>query len=1132
MQRSLRSLIALLFFSASLSVSAIDYFVAVDGSDDNDGRSPAAPFATIQRGVDALAAGDTLIIQPGEYFGSVAREGLGAPDVDTVIRARIPGTVVVRGDIPAPVFEPVDGTRFIWSAVVDQPVQAVNELDTLSILQSVPDVNALEFTPGGFHYDADSGRLSISTTDLQSPDQHLYTLSVIESRGGFFFVRPQRLIVEGITFTGFHSADVLPRLTGGNSSSDGIPHGVYLWRAENSTIRNCIAYLNAAGLSIISDGGNRIEDSVAYANGSQHGGSAGNIVIFAAGGDTISNCYAYRGHRHGMRFYGGNSEQPNRFESSMSWGNRGASFQIKGCTGVVDGCIAPENFITAVETVNSLQLRRVDDDPAANNIVLDDWAGIDPQAQFADPVNLDFRLQSTSVFRGAGPDGQDRGPLPYAGDVYFVMAGGNDNADGLSVGTAWGTLNRALRTLKPGDTLYLGEGNYRFTRPHQFGIGRDGQRVSIRARGEGRVTLVGGVSIHDTSGLEFKRIRFADGVSLSRCGDVSFNNCQFAGTDIGLKVAATSGLRVTHSVFSGFNKSALDIQNSNNIFLSGNIFDNIHSPAVVADGGSFIVYSDYNSYANAGNAWSVDGHLRDLASSSGGHDAYSIVARPEFVAAGDMSLANSDAFVARGPHASSIGLHNEFAGQATLRLAGPFVHSVTATTVNLEWWASGPTDAVVRWGKTGAPEKMETFEFHRSASFSLNGLEPDTEYSVSIALDAPFRVIGGDKSSVDHVAISFRTPAAGAVEPRSLYVRPDGDDSNSGLSPQQAWQTVGNAAAHVRPGDTVWIGGGTYHESVRIRVTGEKDLPITFRSMPGEKVVFDGNGRTLDHAFQVTNKAYLRFDGFYFKSFQSSSPTMPWSDRSGGRNGSLVIYRCHDIQVTRCFHDGRGAGYPPGMIEARHTTDLLLKNNVICDSMGGGVSFAGCPDIRIENNVFLRNKIQNISEAVNQPDQPAYVRNNIFTDNLPSKVGGGLIAVGKVESFKEDNNCYFMRIPIEERRVFIFYGPFEYARSAAAYRIQEGYPDPAVTEMIRITLPEYIARFNPDSTSIAADPLFAGAFGFDKPGDSEPPAYVVDQLMRNSDLDFNDLFATNPEVIERNIGLQAEAFADFHFNRD
>lgn len=41
-----------------------------------------------------------------------------------------------------------------------------------------------------------------------------------------------------------------------------------------------------------------------------------------------------------------------------------------------------------------------------------------------------------------------------------------------------------------------------------------------------------------------------------------------------------------------------------------------------------------------------------------------------------------------------------------------------------------------------------------------------------------------------------------------------------------------------------------------------------------------------------------------------------------------------------------------------------------------------------------------------------------------------------------------------------------------------------------------------------------------------------DQLIGKDDLDFPDLFATNPEVTQHDIGLQPEAFEGFWFNQE
>ncbi|GIW92732.1 MAG: hypothetical protein KatS3mg110_0773 [Pirellulaceae bacterium] len=63
---------------------------------------------------------------------------------------------------------------------------------------------------------------------------------------------------------------------------------------------------------------------------------------------------------------------------------------------------------------------------------------------------------------------------------------------------------------------------------------------------------------------------------------------------------------------------------------------------------------------------------------------------------------------------------------------------------------------------------------------------------------------------------------------RTYYVRTSGSDSASGGSPQQAWRTISRAAQVVAPGDVVYVGGGTYNESVRCGRSGQPNRPIRF----------------------------------------------------------------------------------------------------------------------------------------------------------------------------------------------------------------------------------------------------------------------------------------------------------------
>jgi hypothetical protein len=74
-----------------------------------------------------------------------------------------------------------------------------------------------------------------------------------------------------------------------------------------------------------------------------------------------------------------------------------------------------------------------------------------------------------------------------------------------------------------------------------------------------------------------------------------------------------------------------------------------------------------------------------------------------------------------------------------------------------------------------------------------------------------------------------------------------------------------------------------------------------------------------------------------------------------------------------------------------------------------------------------------------------------------------------------------------------------------------------------MTLPEYKKRVAP-TDSVVLDPQFAI---FQRLDPAKVPEFCIDQFVDTKvPLDFPDLFATNPEVIKRGMGLQPEAFAD------
>ncbi len=78
--------------------------------------------------------------------------------------------------------------------------------------------------------------------------------------------------------------------------------------------------------------------------------------------------------------------------------------------------------------------------------------------------------------------------------------------------------------------------------------------------------------------------------------------------------------------------------------------------------------------------------------------------------------------------------------------------------------------------------------------------------------------------------------AAGAAE---FHVSPDGDNANPGTL-EEPFRTIQRAADTVRPGDTCFVQGGVYRETVTLGTSGTADRPIRFVAGPDQNVVLSG----------------------------------------------------------------------------------------------------------------------------------------------------------------------------------------------------------------------------------------------------------------------------------------------------
>ena len=95
-----------------------------------------------------------------------------------------------------------------------------------------------------------------------------------------------------------------------------------------------------------------------------------------------------------------------------------------------------------------------------------------------------------------------------------------------------------------------------------------------------------------------------------------------------------------------------------------------------------------------------------------------------------------------------------------------------------------------------------------------------------------------------------------------FYVAPDGSPSGNG-SREKPWDLATALAqpSAVKPGDTIWLRGGTYKGHFTSSLEGAADKPIVVRQYLGERATLDGNDGTNEVTLAV-NGSDTWFWGF------------------------------------------------------------------------------------------------------------------------------------------------------------------------------------------------------------------------------------------------------------------------------
>lgn len=178
-------------------------------------------------------------------------------------------------------------------------------------------------------------------------------------------------------------------------------------------------------------------------------------------------------------------------------------------------------------------------------------------------------------------------------------------------------------------------------------------------------------------------------------------------------------------------------------------------------------------------------------------------------------------------------------------------------------------------------------------------------------------------------------PPASSDAEEIYYVSPTGSDRNSG-SQNNPWGSVMHAVEKAKPGDTIFVRGGTYQEGeVWIRAKhgqgGARGKLLTIKAYPNEIPIFANSIRPF-----IVECDYIRIEGLHFK------------------DGKLIGVEGNTVQIVNNSFTGSGYGW--AAVET-HGTNILLEGNT-CDINRNTVGTQGhCYYIASGTNITIRNNV-------------------------------------------------------------------------------------------------------------------------------------------------------------------------------